>query len=1494
MDMRKVCKKILAFVLALLMTMSSLPMSQMVETYAATATKLYLKPNSNWTVDNAWFAAYFFEGNANTWRKMTDNDGDGIYECDVPSGYSSVIFCRMNPSSSTLSWDYKWNQTADLTVPTDGTNLYTVADGTWDNGGGTWSIKIFGYFVAGSSSLCGENWDTFADPMTANADGTYSITFSNIAAGTHTFKVVANGDYLVGSWPENDYVLNITGPSDVVITYDPVNNTGYARIYKYYNKDAIELDESSVFYADVDLVDYLNNNRVFYDESGDYYTDNQGEWLGSKDAVYSYLNNLISQQVANGNQYSYPLYFGPLHFIKSRYSLAVGSDQWLSLGNWSSAANVALAANSNGDENTSAVVQGLVGSTLDTNGNLTDPLTGASLLYFNQTAAEEWKNEGHKVMDYYAGLKFPFKKTYNETTRVTTYSYNSAEDYAVYYDYDSNYLYASDTYVLDQKGNKGFYPLNAPGDADNEVNNGFGAKFTIDFTVGDDGYLANGDPVTFEFTGDDDVWVFIDGQLVLDMGGAHAMANGTIDFAKKEVTVTNAASVQNGDLITSNPTYEKSTFDGQGLSNYLYDRDSEDAFYERAVVETSTTPVSFESLGLNFDYNQVHTMTVFYMERGMYESNFSMEFTMVPVPSGLTISKNFNDADINEGLLDEVSSAQDFNFSLSATSPSDTSVAFSKYTLTEKYTGEDVVMSASGTTSGRTYTADINGITNYVYAHSFFTNAGEDAFISGTAFSIVETTNGIFRYSGTTWAIYDAKNGYQNITSTVKSSTADTSSKTAAFTMGSANDSTAYSYAVSFTNTMLLGNLQISKIFEDEVLKDTKFQFNVYLDLDGDGDAFKPQMYPGLVYTVGGEPCTSEKGEIIITGGQTALISGIPAGATYTIEEVIPEGAAWVNSGSTGDTGSITNGGTATATFTNVVKTVSSDRVIFVEAGTATDYAIKYNGQTVSITAATAGQNDLDVTVSNGQLIVTGANPDARYTLTYEGRLADDSIITGTVTVYTFAATQKVYVFDFGLSSDLADITYGDGLFQGGNFYNSLVSGEKATLATIVGADDNLQTTITYTAGSGISDNGTSFSVIFSAVAFMSRVETYTYTVQIAAGEDFDPDNPETGCIVTGFITVMPANSVYYEDNFNATDNSCTDKIIFTENAPTNAPTMEQSNDQSSNYGYDSCYNKGYAESNGSDTTLSSGQYAYFTFTGTGFDLISSTNGTTAGFAVYVFEGGHADANVTYMSTFKGATPVKTVFVDTYYNNGDLEQVPVVSVRGLNNSKTYTAYIQALATSDKLKTVTIDGIRIYDPMQDTSAYPLVNERNTAVDEFRSLYAFDKIVSLAGRTSSTVFQGLGKQSVVQQALSLASIVENMDGETISCAADIESIYLHGPNNEMYLPKNFGIAFSYEVTGSDFTLQIGAKAVSAKETLKSFTVYARSKNGTYTEVDTITLTSATDMYYDLTQKLCDMGFAENGQSYDIIIISNSEYANNEFVSLTTVKHSGITLS
>ena len=150
--------KILSILLVICMVISMIPAA----VSAATPSTLFLKPNSEWLADGARFAAYFF-GNGETWVSMSDSDGDGYYEAAVPSGYTSVIFCRMNGTTTANTWDNKWNQTADLTIPTDGTNCCTLTSGVWDSDTGSWSTYsttkdyyLFG-FINGANYACEED-----------------------------------------------------------------------------------------------------------------------------------------------------------------------------------------------------------------------------------------------------------------------------------------------------------------------------------------------------------------------------------------------------------------------------------------------------------------------------------------------------------------------------------------------------------------------------------------------------------------------------------------------------------------------------------------------------------------------------------------------------------------------------------------------------------------------------------------------------------------------------------------------------------------------------------------------------------------------------------------------------------------------------------------------------------------------------------------------------------------------------------------------------------------------------------------------------------------------------------------------------------------------------------------------------------------------------------------------------------------------------------------
>ena len=200
--MRKT-SKILVLVLVLSMLFA---MTSMFTASAAQPEKLYLTPNANWKKDNARFAAYFF-GNGDTWVSMTDSDKDGVYEVAVPTDkkYPNVIFCRMKPDAAANNWDNKWNQTADLEIPTTGPNHYTVAEGTWDSGGGTWSTfnstclhtNLGPAATCTTAQVCNDCGDPVVSALGHNYDEAHKCSACQEQA---TFTVAGNGAHLVEEW----------------------------------------------------------------------------------------------------------------------------------------------------------------------------------------------------------------------------------------------------------------------------------------------------------------------------------------------------------------------------------------------------------------------------------------------------------------------------------------------------------------------------------------------------------------------------------------------------------------------------------------------------------------------------------------------------------------------------------------------------------------------------------------------------------------------------------------------------------------------------------------------------------------------------------------------------------------------------------------------------------------------------------------------------------------------------------------------------------------------------------------------------------------------------------------------------------------------------------------------------------------------------------------------------------------------------------------------
>lgn len=1331
----------------------------------------------------------------------------------------------------------------------------------------------------------------FAMDKVAGGDNIYK---ANIAANATKVIFTPNNTWEKG---ETDTVSIADANADLTTTYPCYKVTSYQSgskkcwkgTWATYSASG-EVDLTERFYVSTNLVDYINDARF---DSGNktrgYSNNNQGTVVDGTEKganVYSYLDAAISGspwytksgQDSRACQYKYPLYFGNMFDTKNRYGRMLSGD-WFGLNNFSVGANVALEeSGTEGNKFYGAAAQGLVGNKL-VNGKMVDPNDeNVFLPYFSGEEIHPYNTAGEidenkNLSEYYNDLQFPFKQTMDKNG-VITYSYDSGSDYAVYYDFDKKSFYESVQHIQNGTTNdstaptNGFYPLNKPTDSRDAVNMGFGTEFTIPFTLSKDGKI-NGQDITFNFTGDDDVWVFIDDYLVLDMGGAHRMASGTIDFAEKNVTVERAFT----------PT--QSTTDAFKDGDTRANQTSTESLKTFADIKTDNRKTFADIMA---DDSKVHTLKMFYMERGMIDSNMSVSFNFSPIPSGLTLSKDVNTAPVNDGLKSVVETKDNFDFKVVDTDQR------TEYKYEKDYDG-------TRTESKTTTNGVVEGLADNVYAKNFeYTEAddnGNKGLIIGTGFTITETENSNYN---TRWFVTDISTG---------KTTNRGDGLVSTFKLGDDKSGlTKVNYNVNFVNTPKVGTVNIAKKWAGvvpETLKDYAFPFKVEVDLDGPADTYGYSTY-ALEYTVDGTKYeTDANGNFTLKSGQTAAFEGIPTGAKVKVTETkTTDGKSWVVSGQEfKESAAVTDGSNETLTITNATMTIPSDKVIYVEAGKDTFYkpANVETGYTVS------NMSDGLTYTDKG---FNGAEPNKSYTANYTGFNSDGAIVNGTITVLTYQATDKVYVFDYGLESNIADTSTGNGLFQGGTFYNDNAKGYMATtakLGTITPAKENTQTTIS---GSNIAIDSVGKAdspVTFKPVAFMDKDENYTYTADITKkNEKLDPYNPETGTTVNGKIKTMPASVVYYEDNFNATNENddSSVKIVYTnsDSKPKTDPTYSQSNDQSENYGHDNAYKGDLEESGKSATKMHNGDGAYFTFTGDGFDIVSRTNENTAGLIAYVYKGKKDATFFSNPAVFKAGAKdlVKSIPVDTFYSNGDLYQVPVISTT-LKERGTYTVYLKALSTYTGQSVIYIDGVRIYNPLADKSAY-LETEKNTKVQELRGmLLGSSPSINLVTLDGNNGFLIDGGSTAVEQYLpEKPEIGAYLGAETL---ADVMKA---GPNNELYLPIDNGVAFkvSTPVGDTGWTLQVGAKSVSADkgtededsvEANKAFTVYVKPddvKETTYKPVKSYTINTSTDMYYDIDLKEVIKENKWTADNYDVIVLNTTEDFNNyDIISLTNIK-------
>lgn len=343
--------------------------------------------------------------------------------------------------------------------------------------------------------------------------------------------------------------------------------------------------------------------------------------------------------------------------------------------------------NTNGSNHTNYAYQGLVADKTST-GNA----DGAPLLngtekatvepHFNKEFLLGKNSKNAKLGDVYDNVAFPFTKEqiFNEDQGVD-YWYFDSKDTTLYLKQDSEQNSDSKYFLKKStdrgrsenvnassgpQGHYGYFPFNetATGGKASTYNYGFGTKLQMDFTLTDDGMVETNKigkdgkkektNIKFFFSGDDDVWVFIDGQLVLDVGGAHGKVSGLLEFGevdtkegKKNSVTAYVSRVKKGGTAKNNDIDEKG---GSPVKTVKYNGENID-FYAK---NTNLEPL---------DKGQKHTLTMYYMERGMWESNMAVAFNF-PDNNELQVQKEVDLTKVDPDFKNCFKDQKIFNFTI--------------------------------------------------------------------------------------------------------------------------------------------------------------------------------------------------------------------------------------------------------------------------------------------------------------------------------------------------------------------------------------------------------------------------------------------------------------------------------------------------------------------------------------------------------------------------------------------------------------------------------------------------------------------------------------------------------------------------------------------------------------------------------------------------------------------------------------------------------------
>ena len=474
------------------------------------------------------------------------------------------------------------------------------------------------------------------------------------------------------------------------------------------NATVVDIDNSGIFtqqkdtkYITSTLYDYYTDyelNGLNRDTYPDSTTSSQRGYV-----TFEQFNRALSSAYTANDNVKYPLYTG--HFQPSinnwgnpfaTVAAGMGLYGWSNDTNspayktFMAVNNSALDDSGNGSDDYNRTFQGLVES--KTSDGTADGLpllrtknsnTNASVDPHFDKDFLQGKNAFNTVLGkVYEDVSFPLKQKAVFAQDPNNKSANDPESKAEYWYYDSNetslYLkqdIARQSYYLAGNGTKddaslnrgadnstngkgyGFFPFNetVTGSAP-QYNYGFGAKLQFDFTLTEDGKVVVGKdtsgqnievPIKFFFSGDDDVWVYIDGELMLDVGGAHGKASGLLEFGENNTVTPYVSSNKNTDQ--NDTMVYKGYGSGETTKTVKYNGQSI-TFNKKGTTKT-------------LENQSTHTLTMYYMERGMWESNMALAFNF-PDHNELQVEKQVDVSDVNPLFQESFKNQKIFTFNI--------------------------------------------------------------------------------------------------------------------------------------------------------------------------------------------------------------------------------------------------------------------------------------------------------------------------------------------------------------------------------------------------------------------------------------------------------------------------------------------------------------------------------------------------------------------------------------------------------------------------------------------------------------------------------------------------------------------------------------------------------------------------------------------------------------------------------------------------------------